>query len=255
MVKLKEVIKLKNVLDEMDVNALASRFESRRAESLLNWAIERYGSRMAIVTSFQSEGMAIIDMAYHINPDVRIITIDTQKLPKETHDLINRIGERYGINVEIHYPQKHVISEMVREHGANLFYDNVSLRMLCCHNRKVEPMNQALTGLNAWITGLRRSQSETRADFAKIQVDPNHGHILKLNPLADWTHEQVWQYIRSNQVPYNALYDKGYTSIGCDPCTRAIKPGEDLRAGRWWWEDGMPKECGIHIGPAWGRTK
>ena len=254
MVQAEESVGVADAPEDVDVSVLAAEFEGRSAEAVLRWALERFGSRVAIVTSFQAEGMVILDIAHRIDPGVRVITVDTRKLPQETYDLMDRVSERYGIRTEVFYPDEQAISEMVGKHGANLFYDSVSLRLLCCHNRKVEPLNRALEDVSAWVTGVRRSQSATRTKSAKIEVDAAHGGVLKLNPLADWTHEQVWEYVRANQVPYNALYDKGYTSIGCEPCTRAIKPGEDLRAGRWWWENGMPKECGIHVGPAWGRT-
>jgi len=136
---------------------------------------------------------------------------------------------------------------MVTKHGINPFYRSVSLRLLCCEIRKVNPLNRALSNLDAWVTGLRRAQSGTRTGTAKLEVDASHGGIIKVNPLADWSEGQVWDYIRANDVPYNALYDKGYTSIGCAPCTRPTQPGEDPRAGRWWWENGVPKECGIHL--------
>ena len=143
---------------------------------------------------------------------------------------------------------------MVGQQGINSFYRSVSLRLLCCNIRKVNPVTRALKDVDAWISGLRRSHGEARSRTAKVEVDSAHGSIIKVNPLADWSYEQVWEYIRTNDVPYNKLYDRGYTSIGCAPCTRAIISGEDIRAGRWWWENGMPKECGVHLGPAWGRS-
>ena len=143
---------------------------------------------------------------------------------------------------------------MGTKNGFSPFYRSVSLRLLCCNIRKVNPLNRSLKDLDAWITGLRRGQGETRARTRKIEVDMAHGGITKVNPLADWSNEQVWDYVRSRDVPYNELYDKGYTSIGCAPCTRPIETGEHMRAGRWWWENGMPNEYGIHLGSAWGRT-
>ena len=237
-----------------DVPALAAEYETRPAEDVVRWAIESFGSMVAISTSFQAEGTVILDMAHRIDPGVKVFTIDTGRLPQETYDLIDRIRDHYGIKVQVYYPDHQELAGLVGEHGVNPFYRSVSLRLLCCNIRKVEPLNRALKDLDAWISGLRRSQAETRAKAAKIEVDAGHGRVIKVNPLADWSHDQVWDYIKANQLPYNELYDRGYTSIGCAPCTRAIEPGEDLRAGRWWWEKGMPKECGIHVGPAWGRT-
>ena len=239
---------------DLDVEALSAEYEQRPAEDAIRWAIETFGSMVAIASSFQAEGMVILDMAHRIDPSVRVLTIDTGRLPQETYDLIDRTREQYGFSVEVLYPDHNELAEMVGRHGVNPFYKSVSLRLLCCQLRKVNPMNLALKDLDAWISGLRRSQGETRSRTAKIETDRGHGSMIKVNPLADWSHEQVWEYIRANDVPYNDLYDKGYTSIGCAPCTRATEPGSDPRAGRWWWEKGMPKECGIHMGSAWGRT-
>ena len=239
----------------VDIEQVAAEYEGRPAEDLIRWAIERFGPTVAISTSFQADGMVILDMAQRIDSDVRVFTIDTGRLPQETYDLIDSVREQYGLGVEIYYPDGEELEQMVGKHGINLFHRSVSLRLLCCNIRKVNPLNRALEGLDAWMTGLRRSQTDTRAGIAKIEADIAHGGIIKVNPLADWSQEQVWQYIKDNQVPYNDLYDKGYTSIGCAPCTRSTEPGEDLRAGRWWWETGMAKECGIHMGPAWGRTQ
>ncbi len=238
----------------VDVNALTDEYEPRPAEEVIRWALERFGSTVAISTSFQAEGMVILDMAHHIDPNVKVFTIDTGRLPEETYALMDRVREYYGISVGVYYPDNEDLAQMVSEHGVNPFYRSVSLRLLCCNLRKVEPMRHALKDLNAWISGLRRSQDATRATVGKIEVDTSHGGIIKINPLADWSYDQVWEHIRANQVPYNELYDRGYTSIGCAPCTRPTTPGEDFRAGRWWWEKGMPKECGIHLGQAWGRT-
>ena len=238
-----------------DVAQLAERHETRAAEDVIRWAMETFGPMVAISTSFQADGMVVLDMAHRIDRDVKVFTIDTARLPQETYGLIDRVREQYGVGVEVYYPDGEELEQMVGEHGMNLFQNSVSLRLLCCNIRKVNPLNRALKDLDAWITGLRRSQSDTRAGIAKIEVDTAHGGIIKVNPLADWSLERVWQYIKDNKVPYNELYDKGYTSIGCAPCTRPIQPGEDSRAGRWWWENGIPKECGMHMGPAWGRTQ
>ena len=237
-----------------DVPGLAAEFETRPAEDVIAWALDSFGSRVALSTGFQAEGMVVLDMARRIDSDVRVFTIDTGRLPQETYDLIDRVREFYGLTVEVYYPDGEDLAQMVSKHGVNPFYRSVSLRLLCCNLRKVEPLDRALQDLDAWMTGLRRSQSDIRAGTAKIELDAGHDGIVKVNPLADWSLEQVWEYIKVNRVPYNELYDKGYTSIGCAPCTRPTEAGEDIRAGRWWWENGMPKECGIHVGPAWGRT-
>jgi phosphoadenosine phosphosulfate reductase len=160
---------------------------------------------------------------------------------------MDAMRERYGIKVEVFFPEAGRVEKMVREQGLNLFYRSVESRKLCCDIRKVEPLNRALKTLNAWMTGLRREQAPTRTDLLKVETDQGHGGIAKINPLIDWTHKQVWNYIRENKLPYNKLHDQGYPSIGCAPCTRAIKPGEDIRAGRWWWENPETKECGLHV--------
>ena len=255
MVQIEEGRVESRVDHDFDLGALAAEFESRSAEDLVRWALDTFGERCGLSTGFQVEGMVLLDMAHRIDPDVRVFTVDTGRLPQETYDLIDRVRDHYGISVEVHRPDDEDLTEMVSRHGVNPFYRRVSLRLLCCEVRKVKPMAGVLEGLDAWMTGLRRSQSPTRAEVAKIERDEAHGGIVKINPLADWAPDQVWDYIRAHQVPYNALYDEGYTSIGCAPCTRAIEPGQDLRAGRWWWETGTPKECGIHMNPAATRPK
>ena len=231
----------------VDVPELATEYEDKSAEELIRWTLSNFGHRSVISTSFQAEGMVVVDLAYHIDPDVRLFTIDTGRLPQETYDLIDRVREHYGVTVEVFYPDQDELTGMVSEHGINPFYRAVALRLGCCEIRKVNPMKRALSNVDAWVTGLRRGQSGTRADISKIEIDSVHGGIVKVNPLADWDDDQVWDYIMSRDVPYNELFDKGYTSIGCAPCTRPTKPGEDPRAGRWWWEDrDVPKECGIH---------
>jgi phosphoadenosine phosphosulfate reductase len=220
------------------------KFEVASASRLLKWAIGTYGKSFAIATSFQKEGMVILDLAARIDPDVRIFTLDTCRLPRETHRMIEIVRERYGIAAEIVLPDADEVQEMVSIRGKNLFYDSVESRHLCCEVRKVRPLERKLSTLAAWATGIRRDQSETRAHTLKLDLSATP---VKLNPLADWTAAQVEEYTRLNQVPVHPLYARGYTSIGCAPCTRAVEPGEDERAGRWWWEQEARKECGIHF--------
>lgn len=239
---------IREELDEEGVHQLAEDFERRNAEDTIRWALEKFGSRAAICTSFQAEGMVILDVATRIDPGVRVFTIDTGRMPKETHELVDRVRERYGIRIEVHYPDFEELTQFVSTHGTNPFYRSQSLRQACCDIRKVKPLNAALSDKEAWITGVRRSHTANRARASKVERDEAHGGILKINPLVDWNEDQVWEYIKANGVPYNELYDQGFTSIGCAPCTRATQPGEDPRAGRWWWEDeSVPKECGIHL--------
>jgi len=220
-------------------------FDDAKPQDVLRWAYETY-PEVVIVASFQAESSVIIDMASRIRDDFRVLTLDTGRLPQPTYDMIDRTRERYGIAIEVVTPDAEETQRMVGEHGVNLFYRSIELRSLCCEVRKSRTLDRALKGRQAWITGLRRSQSTTRAQTPTVAPDALHGGITKIAPLARWSKEQVWDYIRDNDVPYNTLYDQGYTSIGCEPCTRATTAGEDERAGRWWWEDNDVKECSIH---------
>ena len=224
-------------------------FEALAAAEIVAWALPRFNPRLALACSFQAEESVLIDLMHRVRgTDFRVFTLDTGRLNQETYDCMDAIGERYGVQVEVFFPAATGVEKMVREDGLNLFYKSVELRKLCCGVRKVEPLNRALKDLDAWMTGLRREQAITRTDVRKIELDKDHGNIVKLNPLVDWSYEDVWNYIRENNVPYNRLHKQGYPSIGCAPCTRAVKPGEDLRAGRWWWENPDTKECGLHLG-------
>ena len=221
-------------------------FEAASASEILAWAIESYGDSFAIATSFQKEGMVIVDLAARLASDVRIFTLDTCRLPVETLRMIKTVRLRYGIVTEIVQPDPAEVQEMVSIGGQNLFYESVESRRLCCDIRKVRPLERKLSTLRAWATGIRRDQSETRAHTPKVELS---ARPVKINPLADWTAAQVEDYTRANGVPVHPLYARGYTSIGCAPCTRAVEPGEDQRAGRWWWERDARKECGIHFDP------
>ena len=236
------------ILDEESgtIHAAAERFEDASAQELLAWALERFHPRMAISAAGGVDGMALIDMAWRINPEIRVFTLDTGRLPPETYALFEDIRERYGIDVEFEYPSREAVTRLVTSEGPNLMYKSVDLRVACCEIRKVEPLKRKLATLDAWVAGLRREQWKTRRNVAKVEVDRDHGGIVKLNPLADWKLGDVWDYVRANEVPYHELFDHGYTSIGCAPCTRPVLVGEPERAGRWWWEDRTDKECGIH---------
>jgi phosphoadenosine phosphosulfate reductase len=216
------------------------------ADELLAWAIGRFGDRFAVVTSFQAEGMVVLDLARQIDPGVKVLTLDTGRLPEETYEVIEAVRSGLGLEVEVVAPDPVDVAAMVARHGPNLFHKDPALRRLCCHVRKVAPLQRALGGYEAWSTGLRRDGGRARGSIAKAERDGAHGGMLKLNPLADWTREQVWAYVRSHRLPVSSLYDKGYTSIGCAPCTRPTRPGEDERAGRWWWEADQDRECGLH---------
>jgi phosphoadenylyl-sulfate reductase (thioredoxin) len=223
---------------------LQRNLEESTAVDVLTWALETYGDAFAVSTSFQNEGMAIVDMAARINPKVRVFTLDTGRLPAGTHQMIETVRERYGVNVEVVYPDAAEVESMVTLHGPNLFYKQTAMRMLCCNIRKVRPLERKLRGLKAWAAGLRREQNESRLTVKKVDFD---AAPVKISPLADWDAARLEAYLQEHDVPRHPLYARGYTSIGCDPCTRAVEDGESGRAGRWWWEQDAAKECGIHF--------
>ena len=233
--------------DELEAGELSIEFEGEEPQAVLEWGFGEFSPRIAISTAFQIDGVALIDMAYELDPEARVFSVDTGRLPAETYELIEQLRERYpGLRLELLSPNGDEVARMTTKHGPNLFYNDVDRRLLCCNIRKVRPLTKHLARLDAWITGLRRDQWASRTNIRKVEIDHDHGAIVKLNPLAEWTEEEVWDYVRERGVPYHPLYDQGYTSIGCAPCTRAIARGEASRAGRWWWETNAPKECGIH---------
>jgi thioredoxin-dependent adenylylsulfate APS reductase len=234
------------LLDKQEAMELVRKCDGQQPQEVLRRVLERFHPRIALCTSFQADGMAILDMAWRINPEVRVFTIDTGRLPQETYELIDRVREHYDLQIEVYFPDAQKVEDMVYNHGMNLFYREVDLRLQCCEIRKVFPLHRVLSTLDAWITGLRKDQGSTRSHVRQIEIDHDHGDIIKVNPLANWTEKEVWQYIQAHNIPYHSLYDQGYTSIGCAPCTRSIRPGEDHRAGRWWWEEETVKECGLH---------
>ncbi len=235
----------------MQIEKLANDFDNKTAEEVLEWAFDTFGTKIALASSFGAEDVVIIDMMANIDKNkTKVFTLDTGRLNQETYDVMDAIRLRYGIPIEVYFPDQKEVEDMVRASGMNLMYESVENRKLCCELRKVHPLNRALSTLDGWITGLRRDQVVTRAETKKLELDTAHGGKVKVNPLADWTSEMVWDYIHKNSIPYNKLHDMGFPSIGCEPCTRAISPGEDPRAGRWWWEDAAQKECGLHFDPS-----
>jgi phosphoadenosine phosphosulfate reductase len=197
-------------------------------------------------SSLAAEDMVLTDLILRAKLPIGIFSLETGRLHKETLDVLDAVKATYGYEITLFRPQTEAIDAYVASNGLNAFYDSIEMRRECCRIRKVEPLGRALAGNQAWITGQRRAQSATRSDLRVEEDDPAH-FMTKFNPLADWSEENVWEYIRANKVPYNALHDRGYPSIGCEPCTRAIQPGEDVRAGRWWWENPESKECGLHV--------
>ena len=220
--------------------------ENQSAEEILAWAMKQYGSKAGIASSFGMEDMVLIDMAAKIGGDITLFTLDTGRLHEETYETMEKVRTRYGMTISTYFPDKEKVEALVRDKGFYSFRESIDNRKECCFIRKVEPLNRALAQLDAWVTGLRREQSVTRTDVAKVGEDADHPPLIKINPLADWTQEQVDAYIEKNSVPVNPLHAKNYPSIGCSPCTRPIMEGEDIRAGRWWWENPEHKECGLH---------
>lgn len=229
---------------------LTEKFKGAAAEDVLKYFIGTYSGKIALASSLSIEDQVITDMicrvlGVEVPAQCRIFTLDTGRLFPETYSLIERTNENYGIKIDVKFPDYNQVEAMVGAHGVNLFYGSVENRRLCCGVRKIEPLKRAFTGLDVWICGLRRAQSVTRATDEAVQWDDANG-ILKINPLIEWSEQQVWNYIRTNGVPYNKLHDNNFPSIGCQPCTRAVASGEDIRAGRWWWENPDQKECGLH---------
>ena len=227
------------------VDDLNSRIKT--AQEALQWASDNLHPKVAKASSFGAEDSVIMDIMLKINSKFRFFTLDTGRLPQETYDIMDVVRKKYNISIEVLFPDTKEVEDMVREKGMNLFYESVENRKLCCEIRKVHPINRILSTLDGWITGLRRDQTKTRGNATIFQLDHGHGDILKINPIIDWTWEQIQEYIKKNNLPQNRLLEQGYPSVGCEPCTRPIKPGEDIRAGRWWWEEGGNKECGLHI--------
>jgi phosphoadenosine phosphosulfate reductase len=201
-------------------------------------------SPLTFACSFGAEDMVLLDAIANHARTIEVFTLDTGRLPEETHALLEAVRDRYPISIRTYFPEAAAIQGWVEQNGPNAFYKSVAQRQQCCHIRKVEPLQRALAGKKSWITGLRREQSQARQTLEREAWDDANG-LIKINPLLEWTNNDVWLYIRAHDVPYNALHDRGYPSIGCAPCTRAIQPGEDIRAGRWWWETSS-KECGLH---------
>ena len=225
---------------------MARDYLAAEASAVLSWGIRRFGRRFAVVTALQREGVVILDLARKIDPGVRAILVDTGRLPEETFVVAEAVQSALGVRIELVMPEPQQVSAMVALHGPNLFRRDYALRRLCCHVRKVEPLASAMTGLDAWATGLRRDSGGSRAQIGTVQRDRRYPGRLKISPLAAWTAADVRDYVEAHKLPDHPLYSRGYSSIGCAPCSRAAAPGEGERAGRWWWEPEAGGECGIH---------
>lgn len=216
------------------------------AEDVIAWAVRAFGAGLTFASSFGAEDMVVLDMLLAVDRKASVFVLDTGRLHQKTYDVIEQTRAHYGRGFEFFAPKAEALEALLAGAGPNGFYLSKEARKACCQVRKLEPLGRALAGRRAWLTGLRRSQSMTRSELAVVETDGAHGDIAKINPLAGWSDEQVWAYIRSRSLPYNALHDRGFPSIGCAPCTRAVRPGEDVRSGRWWWEEPEHRECGLH---------
>ena len=216
--------------------------------ALLQETIAEFGDQhqVTFANSMGAEDMVLTDVIMREQLPIEIFTLDTGRLPVETYDLIADVESQYQTRLKVMFPRFETVQQYVQTNGMNAFYESIELRKACCHMRKVEPLGRALQGKKAWITGMRAQQSATRTDLPVREFDAGN-QLEKFNPLSDWTEKEVWAYIRLHEVPYNKLHDQFYPSIGCAPCTRSVAMGEDIRAGRWWWEDPTSKECGLHV--------
>jgi phosphoadenosine phosphosulfate reductase len=233
------------MMDER-ISGWNERFAQASAPEVLAYFAGEFNGKICLSSSMGAEDQVLTHMVIRIDPQFRIFTLDTGRLFPETLNLIHQTQKQYQANLEVFFPDYNQVQTMVYDKGVNLFYDSVDNRKLCCHVRKVEPLKRALKGMEAWITGIRKDQTLNRFNTSLVEWDDVH-NLVKINPLYRWTEKMVWNYIHENHIPYNELHDKGFPSIGCQPCTRAVAPGEDSRAGRWWWEDQGAKECGLHI--------
>jgi phosphoadenosine phosphosulfate reductase len=229
------------------MNVLADKVEYTL--SLLQQAVADYTGHVVLACSFGAEDVVLLDLLDKHDIQMRVISLDTGRLPQETYDVMQTWRKKTSLEIDIYFPDAREVEKMVKQGGVNLFYDSVEKRKLCCHVRKILPLRRALSGVQAWVTGLRQEQADSRASMHAVENDKTFG-IKKFNPLIMWTQQDVWDYIKNNDIPYNALHDKFYPSVGCAPCTRAISVGEDPRAGRWWWEqEDAIAECGLHASP------
>tara|TARA_B100000700_G_scaffold16687_1_gene16515 strand:- start:184 stop:924 length:741 start_codon:yes stop_codon:yes gene_type:complete len=227
------------------IKVLNKQFSSADLSEVLTFLLEKYDKKVILASSLGLEDQVLTHCLLSLNKEARIFVLDTLRLNDETYDVLNETKKKYQFEYEIYYPNKRAVNKLTKEKGVNSFYESITNRKECCAIRKLEPLQRVLKTVDVWITGLRKDQSITRINMELFEYDEQH-NILKVNPLINWSYDDVWEAINQYDIPYNKLHDKGYPSIGCDPCTRAIKLGEDLRAGRWWWEAADQKECGLH---------
>lgn len=232
-------------MNQQEVEKIQQELKDLSALEVLNYVFETYNDKVTFATSLGAEDQVLAHMISGINPEAKIFTLDTGRLFPETYDLIDRTESKLNVKIQIFFPDATEVENMVNKHGINLFYDSIDNRKLCCKVRKINPLQWAFSGLDAWVCGLRKDQAVTRESLSVVEWDVNN-KLAKYNPLYNWTEKMVWEYIEKHNIPYNTLHDKGFPSIGCQPCTRAVEEGEDIRAGRWWWENPENKECGLH---------
>ncbi|MCP3964806.1 MAG: phosphoadenylyl-sulfate reductase [Lentisphaerae bacterium] len=228
-----------------DIDIINNKLKGLNAESILEYAANAFPEEVAFASSLGAEDQVIIDLISKNKLDIPVFTLDTGRLFEESYKLIAESEARYSCKIKLYFPERSSVEKMTSEHGVNSFYDSIENRKECCRVRKLEPLERALAPYEAWICGLRQAQSQTRSELKAAELDARD--MVKINPLYNWSEKQVWEYIHNNLVPYNELHDKGFPSIGCACCTRAVATGEDIRSGRWWWETPEQKECGLHV--------
>lgn len=228
-----------------EIEELNKKLESYSAQEILIYFLNEYKNEAALSSSFGAEDQVLTHMMLNIDEKANIFTLDTGRLPYETYSVMDNTNLKYNVKVNVFFPDNKDIENLYKTQGINGFYESIENRKACCNARKIEPLKRALKPLKVWITGLRASQSVTRTKMPMIEYDENFD-VIKVNPLINWSEENVWNFIKENKIPYNKLHDQGYPSIGCAPCTRAVKEGDDIRSGRWWWENPEHKECGLH---------
>ncbi len=233
-------------MDKKTADQLNEKLKGKSAAEILKFVSEEFRQKIRFASSMGVEDQVITHLIAENQLPVNVFTLDTGRMFPETYEVIDKTQARYNIKIFVYFPADQEVEKMVNEKGINLFYHSVENRKLCCGIRKIKPLKRALEGMDAWITGLRREQSPTRNDIQVVEWDEGN-QLIKINPLLDWSEKQTWDFVKENKIPYNTLHDKGFPSIGCQPCTRAIMPGEDVRSGRWWWENPESKECGLHI--------
>ncbi len=227
------------------IDELNEKLKNSSTQEIIEFFINEYKEKIALASSLGAEDQVLTDMIFKTDNTARVFTLDTGRLNPETYDVMDATNLKYSVKLEVYFPKSQEVQNLYATQGVNGHYESIENRKRCCNIRKIEPLKRALEGLEVWITGLRSAQSITREEMRLVEWDEGF-NLIKVNPLINWCEKEVWDYIKTNHVPYNKLHDQGFPSIGCAPCTRAIKDGEDVRAGRWWWENPEHKECGLH---------